>query len=747
MSKILFANFPWFERDANNVLRKGVRAGSRWPNTYPSQSAPDNYIDGHYLPYPFFMGYAASYVAKHCDGAEVVLRDSIALHEGYASFYKFLQAFTPDFVFIESATPSWPHDAKIIARIHEFVPAAKIVITGPIASPSSGHVTAILAMPGVVATIAGEYEKGAVKVVNGASGALGFELLTQAEMNAAPFPMYSAETVWRYFDDCPGIPLLPHAHVWASRGCPFKCLSGDTPVNTVEGMIPIRDLVGRESIGVFTYDTKEKRAKIATVSDIRKTGENQKLVRVRFDDGSHLDCTPDHRLMVFKWGNQHVAEREWLVEAKDLKPGQRIRSLKHYSTAAGYPVVCWNRNHKTGRMLNHRMVAEWKAGRRLKNGEVVHHIDRDKANWAPGNLQLMASAKEHFAAHPEIAQRMRDENPTRNGIGREWAENLGAANRGKVRSVESRERYRLAAIRREASRTPQEKRVAAERMVAGARVTKPWLAKERNAVGQYNHKVVSVEELPGKHDTFCMEVPETHLFFANNLLVRNCAFCVWPAVMTGNDPDGTGKRSVRFYSPDYMTAFLSELVAKYRLRSIYFDDDTFNLSNRHTLEMCAVMRKIGLPWSAMCRADTSTREVWREMRDSGCYGVKLGFESGNQHVVDNIVNKGLNLKEARETVIYLRTLGLAVHGTFTFGHPGETPAMQAETIAYRKSMPLTSYQESGTACIEGTPLHHLETHAGETMAKYPGAKIDENYTHGTDGMKKIADIKAELAKS
>ena len=34
-----------------------------------------------------------------------------------------------------------------------------------------------------------------------------------------------------------------------------------------------------------------------------------------------------------------------------------------------------------------------------------------------------------------------------------------------------------------------------------------------------------------------------------------CIFCVWPATMTGNDPDGASRRTVRHYTPEYMEAF------------------------------------------------------------------------------------------------------------------------------------------------------------------------------------------------
>ena len=44
-----------------------------------------------------------------------------------------------------------------------------------------------------------------------------------------------------------------------------------------------------------------------------------------------------------------------------------------------------------------------------------------------------------------------------------------------------------------------------------------------------------------------------------------------------------------------------------------------------------------------------------------------------------------------------------VHDTFTYGLPGETPAQRLETARYRDSLRLDTYQQSGTAELEGMP--------------------------------------------
>ena len=49
----------------------------------------------------------------------------------------------------------------------------------------------------------------------------------------------------------------------------------------------------------------------------------------------------------------------------------------------------------------HRIVAEQMLGRKLKPGEVVHHIDGKKRNNSPDNLMVFANQAEHAKFHKQ----------------------------------------------------------------------------------------------------------------------------------------------------------------------------------------------------------------------------------------------------------------------------------------------------------------------------------------------------------
>ena len=53
----------------------------------------------------------------------------------------------------------------------------------------------------------------------------------------------------------------------------------------------------------------------------------------------------------------------------------------------------------------HRVVAEQMLGRKLKPGEVVHHIDGNKRNNSPDNLMVFSSQADHARYHAESNRR------------------------------------------------------------------------------------------------------------------------------------------------------------------------------------------------------------------------------------------------------------------------------------------------------------------------------------------------------
>ena len=289
---------------------------------------------------------------------------------------------------------------------------------------------------------------------------------------------------------------------------------------------------------------------------------------------------------------------------------------------------------------------------------------------------------------------------------------------------------------------------------------KPAAAFIRGAVGLLAYDLLTREEMetlpfPEMDDSAALhywdacptgqQPPQLQLLTSRGCPYK-CSFCAWPATMTGYDPTGDRQRAVRFHPAAWVKSYIQEMLARYPFRTIYFDDDTFNLNDAHVLEICEVMREIGLPWFAMCRADTSKPETLRMMKESGCKGVKIGCESGSQRVVTEIVNKRLNLFHVEhEDLPLLRDLGLSVHTTWTTGLPGETHAEAQETLTmiarlYEKGLHST-HQLSGTAEIAGTPLHTLRT-CGHALKHYPGAKLSPEYRAQADG-----ELKAENFRS
>lgn len=72
-------------------------------------------------------------------------------------------------------------------------------------------------------------------------------------------------------------------------------------------------------------------------------------------------------------------------------------------TSHGYVLIRVGKDHHLsdarGYTYEHRIIAEGALGRRLTSGELVHHINGDKADNHPDNLQVVSGNAEHYIHH------------------------------------------------------------------------------------------------------------------------------------------------------------------------------------------------------------------------------------------------------------------------------------------------------------------------------------------------------------
>jgi radical SAM superfamily enzyme YgiQ (UPF0313 family) len=220
-----------------------------------------------------------------------------------------------------------------------------------------------------------------------------------------------------------------------------------------------------------------------------------------------------------------------------------------------------------------------------------------------------------------------------------------------------------------------------------------------------------------------------------------CNFCAWPQLMYES-------RRYRTRNPAAVIDEMSSVVAEYGYRSVYFDDDTFNIGNRRMLELCNELksRGPGVPWGIMARGDASDKETFEAMADAGMTAIKFGVESGVQELVDGC-GKSLDLGRVTESIRICRRLGLRIHLTFTFGLPGETWETARRTIRFALEQEPDSVQFSIVTPFPGSAYYHELHEAGKLVTR--DWSLYDGYSHAvirTDAME-AADLEEVLREA
>lgn len=186
----------------------------------------------------------------------------------------------------------------------------------------------------------------------------------------------------------------------------YICLAGDTKVQLVDGSsMAIKDMVGKTCYYGYGMNMTTGICEPVHFTNIRKTRENQELVRITLDNGEHFDCTPDHLIVTlnkerltrtipgYSKNSCYQLKNKILqyVRADELKEGQSLCSL----TLSGDLFS----SSTSGKKKIYKEVYKKFCGK-LKKGYDIHHIDGNHNNHIPSNLiQLTHSAHSKITNH------------------------------------------------------------------------------------------------------------------------------------------------------------------------------------------------------------------------------------------------------------------------------------------------------------------------------------------------------------
>jgi len=145
----------------------------------------------------------------------------------------------------------------------------------------------------------------------------------------------------------------------------------------------------------------------------------------------------------------------------------------------------------------------------------------------------------------------------------------------------------------------------------------------------------------------------------------------------------------------------------YQPDRLWFVDDVFTISHKWLREFASELakRNLKIPYEIITRADRMNAEVIQILKETGCFRVWIGAESGSQKIID-AMDRRVDVKMVREMIISTKKAGIEAGTFIMLGYPGEQKKDIRETIEHLKIADPSFYTITVAYPITGTPLYN-----------------------------------------
>ena len=205
----------------------------------------------------------------------------------------------------------------------------------------------------------------------------------------------------------------------------------------------------------------------------------------------------------------------------------------------------------------------------------------------------------------------------------------------------------------------------------------------------------------------------------------HCTYCVIPQTLQGHR---YRKRSV-----ENIVAEFQYIIENFpEAQEIMIEDDTLTADPKRAQRLSQALldaKATKIPWAANSRAEVDY-ETMNLMHKANCRLFCVGFESGDQTILDNI-KKNNTLEKARKFRKDADKAGIMVHGCFMFGNKGETHETLEKTLAFAKELNPDTAQFYPIMAYPGTEAYEDFKEQGFVVSEDYRQWIDEEGLHSS----------------
>ena len=169
-------------------------------------------------------------------------------------------------------------------------------------------------------------------------------------------------------------------------------------------------------------------------------------------------------------------------------------------------------------------------------------------------------------------------------------------------------------------------------------------------------------------------------------------------------------KKIRAFSVDRVIDEIDQLVEKYDINALIFEDDLFTFSRKRTIELSRkIYERFGdrffIEFSNGIAEAGLDEECIYWMAKAGMKQIHLAIESGNQYVQDEIIKKRLKLSKVKPVVELLKKYDVNIRAFFIMGFPGETLDMMRDTKNFAKELKVDWAIFSFASPVVGSELY------------------------------------------